>query len=103
MKNLSEIVLTGDVELAKKLALITTWLKIILATLVILAYFSDSTWLSEIIVISVVVSLIAPLGFFNVFIQALLEYNTTKLENRQNLNAQEANEHFEKLYKKVGK
>ena len=103
MRNLKEEMLTGDIKSAMSFASVSKWLKVILAIVVVLAYFTDSAWLTEVIVISVVVSLILPLGFFDVFIQKLLEYNTQKIEERQILNATEANEHFEKSYKKAGK
>ena len=103
MRDLKEKMLTGDIKSAMSFVTAAKWSKVILAVLVILAYFTDSAWLTEIIVISVVVSLIVPLGFFDVFIQKLLEYNTQKVEERQTLNANEANENFEKTYKKIGK
>jgi hypothetical protein len=100
VRDLKEEMLTGDIKSAMSFASASKWLKFILAIFVIFAYFTSATWLTEIIVISVVVSLVIPLGFFDVFIQKLLEYNTQKAEERQILNATEANEHFEKLYKK---
>ncbi|MCF6282113.1 MAG: hypothetical protein L3J28_07860 [Candidatus Polarisedimenticolaceae bacterium] len=103
MRDLKEEMLTGDIKSAMSFASVTKWVKITLAIFVIAAYFTDSVWLTEILIVSVVVSLIIPLGFFDVFIQKLLEYNTKKTEDRQILNATEANKHFEKLYKKVGK
>lgn len=101
MRDFNEKMLTGDIESALSFTSVSKWLKLILAVIVIFAYFTEAVWLTEIIVISVVVSLVIPLGFFDVFIQKLLEYNTQKVEERQILNATEANEHFEYLYKKV--
>ena len=103
MRSIQEELLTGDIKSAMGFVSASKWLKVILACLVVFAYFTNATWLTELIVASVVLSLILPLGFFDVFIQKLLEYNTQKLEERQVLNTTEANEHFEKLYKKVGK
>ena len=103
VRDLKEEMLTSDIKSAMGFASVSKWVKSILAIVVIVAYFTNSAWLTEVIVISVVVSLILPLGFFDVFIKKLLEYNTQKVEERQTLNATEANEHFEKLYKKVGK
>ena len=103
MRNIPEDLLAGDIKAAMVLVSTLNWLKVILACLVVFAYFTNTTWFTEIVVISVVLSLILPLGFFDVFIQKLLEYNTQKMEKRQVLNAAEANEHFEKLYRKVGK
>lgn len=102
MQGFKEEMLTGDIKSALSFASASKWLKFILAIFVIFAYFTSATWLTEVIVISVVVSLVFPLGFFDVFIQKLLEYNTHKLEERQMLNANEANEHFKNLHKKVG-
>ncbi|WP_432695713.1 hypothetical protein ACQUQP_14335 [Marinobacterium sp. YM272] len=103
MKNLKEEMLTDDIKSAMTFASVSKWLKITLAIVVILAYVTDSTWVTEVLVASVVVSLIFPLGFFDVFIQKLLGYNTQKIAERQILNSAEANEHFEKLNKKVGR
>lgn len=103
MRNIQEKLLTGDIKSAMGFVSASKWIKVTLACLVVLAYFTDATWLTEIIVISVIISLIFPLGFFDVFVQKLLEYNTQKVEERQILNAIEANEQFEELYKKVGK
>lgn len=103
MRNLNDDILTGDISLALNMSSVSKWIKVILAVLVVSSYLLGSSWLMEVIVISVVVSLVLPLGFFDVFIQRLLEYNTQKMEERQILNAQEANNHFEKLYKIVGK
>lgn len=95
--------LESDIQSALKLCGWVKIFKIGLAILVALSYLFFSDWLLELVVVSVVISLILPLGFFDIFIQKLLEYNTQKTEERQILNAKEANEHMEKLYKKVGK
>jgi hypothetical protein len=103
MNNLKYEQLESDIQSALK---ICGWVKIfkfILAISVAISYFFFHDYLLEVIVFSVILSLILPLGFFDVFIQKLVEYNTQKSEERQILNANEANEHFEKLYKKVGK
>src|SRR5690554_6854102 len=99
MQDFNEKMLTNDIKSAMGFVSASKLVKIILALVVIFAYFTDADWLTEVIVISVVVSLILPLGFFDTFIQKLLEYNTQKLEERQTLNATEANEHFERIYK----
>lgn len=103
MKNLNEEILTGDIKLSMSLTLASKWLKIALAIVIVFAYFSDADWLIEVIVLSVVLSLILPLGFFDVFIQKLLKYNIRKVEEQQTLNANEANKHFDNLYKKFDK
>tara|TARA_Y100001951_G_scaffold45476_1_gene35865 strand:+ start:2621 stop:2932 length:312 start_codon:yes stop_codon:yes gene_type:complete len=103
VRNIQEEMLTGDIKSSMGFVSASKWIKMGLACLVVFAYFTDATWLTDVIVFSVVLSLILPLGFFDVFIQKLLEYNTMKVEERQVLNANEANEHFEKLYKKVGR
>jgi len=103
MRKYTEEALTGDIKLAMRMAVTVKVIKIILAALLVLAYLYESSWSHEILVISVIISLVLPLGFFDVFIQKLLEYNTQKLEKRQVLNAQEANKHFEDIYAKLGK
>jgi len=95
--------LENEIQTAMNLSGWTKFIKVALAILVVLSYFFFKDLLIEIIVISVVFSLIIPLGFFDVFIQKLLEYNTQTIEERQILNANQANEHFEKIYNKIGK
>ena len=101
MNNFNHTLLEDDIQSALKLSGWVKLLKISLAVLIVAFYFFLSEWLTEIIVISVVITLILPLGFFDVFIQKLLEYNTQKVEERQVLNAAEANEHFEKIYERL--
>lgn len=93
--------LENEIQTAMNLSGWAKFIKVTLAILVVLSYFFFKDWLIEIIVISVVFSLIIPLGFFDVFIQKLLEYNTQTVEDRQILNANQANEHFEKIYNKI--
>jgi len=102
VNNLKYVQLESDIQSALKLYGWVKILKIALAFLVILSYFLFIDWLLEIMVVAVTISLVLPLGFFDVFIQKSLEYNIQKSEERQILNANEANEHFENLYKKIG-
>lgn len=103
MQDLKDDYLIKDVELAKRIALATKWLKLILAAIISLAYLFGADWLFEVIVFAVIVSLVLPLGFFDVFIQKLLEYNTQKIEERELLNAKEANEHLHNLHQREQK
>jgi len=90
-----------NIQQALKLCRYVKWLKAILAFAVAIAYFSGFEWLPELMIIALLISLLLPLGFFDVFIQKLLEYNSRLLEERQRLNAEEANTHFDKLYKET--
>lgn len=101
MQDLERSMLAADIERARSLVFITKLFKISAAILVLLAYFLEADWLLEAMIVGLVLTLIIPMGFFDVFIQKLLEYNTQNLEARQKLNVQEANEHFGKLYQKV--
>ena len=97
MTDINKVIIKNDVEASIKLSSFVKWLKIILAAIICIAYFTHSSWLNELLVVAVVISLIIPLGFFDVFIQKSLEYNTQTLEDRIFLNAKEANEHFSKI------
>ncbi|WP_351189856.1 hypothetical protein [Shewanella sp. TB4-MNA-CIBAN-0142] len=91
MNSVKSSIMTGEIATAMKLCSYVKLFKIILAASVVIAYLIDSPWLTETLIIAIVTSLILPLGFFDVFIQKLLEYNTQLLEERVQLNANETN------------
>jgi len=101
MDRLSETLLTGDIKSALNLFNLVKWLKIVIAIIISAAYFYNASWLHDVLTFSVVLILIIPLGFFGTFIQKLLEYNTQLMEERQTLNANEANEHFTKVFSEI--
>ena len=90
-----------NIQQALKLCRYVKWLKVMLAFAVATAYFSGFEWLPELMIIALLICLVLPLGFFDVFIQKLLEYNTRLLEERQRLNAEETNKHFDKAFSKI--
>lgn len=90
-----------NIQKALKLYRCIKWIKLTLASAIAFAYFIEFQWFNELIIVSVLLSLTLPLGFFDVFIQKLLEYDTRLLEERQLLNAEEANKHFEKAFSKI--
>lgn len=91
----------GSVELAKTFTGWTQAFKVLLALVISIAYFMHSPWLMELLVFSVLVSLISSLEFFGVYIEKLLEYNTQFLEERQTRNAHEANEYFKEITDRI--
>lgn len=101
METIASKWLIDDIKKALKFTHSVKLVKFILAISICLAYFVESVWLNEILIVSVLISLILPLGFFDVFIQKNLEYNTQLVEERQVLNAQEANKHFERIFQKI--
>jgi len=103
MNDFEERMYLDEVKTSLSLYKWVKWSKVLIACVIAYAYFTDASWIIEIIVFSVILNLILPLSFFDVFIQKLLEYNTKILEKRQRINVEEANEHFEHLYRKVGK
>lgn len=94
-------VLQDFVSSAKRYCVVTTVIKILLAIIIAIAYFIESSWLIELVVLAVVFSLLLPLGFYGAFIENLIEYNTSTLEDRVLLNANEANEALTKMHEKV--
>ncbi|WP_119394482.1 hypothetical protein [Salinibius halmophilus] len=101
MGKFDQKLLESDIEVALKFC---KWMKnfrFILAAAIVVSYFFFKDWLAEILLVAVLILLLFPLGFFDVFIQKLLEYNTQILEDRLRLNATEANQHFQKLFDKV--
>ncbi|WP_163390191.1 hypothetical protein [Enterovibrio norvegicus] len=95
--------LQSDLNSALKLCKAVKVVKLLLALSISLAYVLNWSWLPELLVASVVLVLVLPLGFFDVFIQRLLEYNTFCVEERQILNAREASEHIGILYNEIEK
>lgn len=93
----------NNIKSAINFTLFTKIFKILLAGIICYLYFSNNDFLKEFLVFGVVISLILPLNFFDVFIQNLLEYNTQKVEERQLLNANEANKTFSDFQEKIEK
>jgi hypothetical protein len=100
MQELEKEYLEGNVSSARTLAKLTMWLKCGLAATLAIGYFVEFSWLYEMVILSVIISLVLPLGFFGAFFENLIEYNTQLVEDRQSLNAKEANQHFKKAFKK---
>lgn len=101
MDKLTESLLTGDIETASTFFKIIHGVKMLLAVAICYAYFTNETWLIDIIVVAIVLALVSPFGFFGVFIQKLIAYNMHCMEERQLLNANEANMHFRKVFEEV--
>lgn len=91
----------SDIKLSMKLFSIVRWIRHSLAVLIVLAYFGGQEWVLDVVLIAVVLLLIFPMGFFDVFIQKLVEYNTSQLEDRVRLNAEEANSTFADVYSRI--
>ena len=101
MKNLTESVVQHDIELSKKLNNVVKGAKFVIAVAICWLYAINSVWLTEALIVGLLLTLISPMGFFDVFIQRLLEYNTQAIEERQVLNTTQANQQFEKVYAKL--
>lgn len=91
----------GDIRLSMKLFSIVRWIRHSLAVLIVLAYFGGQEWVLDVVLIAVTLLLVFPMGFFDVFIQKLVEHNTSQLEDRVRLNAEEANRTFVDVYSKI--
>jgi len=101
MKNLTEGMVQHDIELSKKFITLVKGIKFVTVLMIGWLYAINSVWLNEAIMIGVVLSLLSPMGFFDVFIQRLVEYNAQTIEERQALHTKEANQQFEKIYVKL--
>lgn len=101
MNMFSQDFIKAEAASAMNFHFVTKALKLILAVIVCVAYFMGSSWLIDVIVVSVVVSLILPMGFFDTFIQKHHEYNTLVTDERMLLNANESNKHFEKIFQEI--
>lgn len=102
MNQIQQSLLKGDIALSLKICKTAKIVKIILAICLLSAYLVDFRWLQEILIMAVILCLVVPLGFFDVFIQKLLEYNTQLVEERQLLNATEASKHVGLFNDRIG-
>ncbi len=100
MKDWENELLQCDIKMSMRFCKYIKLIKIFLAILILYAYFADSSWFGDIIVVAVIFSLLLPLGFFDVFIQRLTEYNAISIEKRVVLNAKETNQTFHELCSK---
>lgn len=91
----------GEIKLAMRLFLLMKWLRYFFAAAVAFAYFGGHDWAMDAVIISIILLLAAPLGFFDVFIQKLVEYNTSTIEGRLKLNAEEANRAFADVHRRI--
>ena len=97
--------ISGDeqsIKLAKGFATAYKFVRLLIAFVLIVGWLGEYSWLKEAVIVSLVILLIASMGFFDVFIQELVEYNAASLEKRQILNASEANLAFERLERRIG-
>ena len=101
MQEFEKELLEGNVSSPKTASIFTIWLKCGLAVALAAGYFFDFSWLYEMVIVSLIISLVLPLGFFGVFFENLIEYNTQLLEDRQRLNAKEANKHFTEIFERI--
>lgn len=84
--------LESDIRLAMRFSHAFKIARALAGGAVIGSYFFYPEVLLGALTVAVVLLVFFPLGFFDVFIQKLLEYNTSLLEERASLNAREANE-----------
>lgn len=91
----------GEIELAMRLFLLMKWLRYLLAAAVAFAYFGGHDWAMDAVIVSIILLLAAPLGFFDVFIQKLVEYNASTIDGRLKLNAEQANRAFADVHRKI--
>jgi len=101
MNDLQEKLHDEGIRLAIKMYSFIKWLKLLLACVICVAYFMDSSWLLEVIVFAVVFMLVLPLGFFDTYVEKLLEYNAHAIEERVLLNAAESTKAFVKFSKNI--
>lgn len=92
-----------DVKAAIKFAKTCKYFKISLGLLIAICYFWYPSLLLELVVTATIVSLLLPMGFSDTFLEKLIEYERSLLEERQILNANEANDHFKRLFDRTDK
>ena len=90
-----------DVVLSIKLAKPLKYLKFILAILVIVAYFYKPQYLTELLVIGLALSLLLPQGFIDTYLEKLIDLRASETDERQVLNATEANKHFASAFERI--
>ena len=80
MKDFDQQIQEGEIKLAMKLATTMKWARNFLAAIIAFAYLGGYSWAMDAVIVAVILLLVVPLGFFDVFIQKLVEYNTETLE-----------------------
>ena len=89
------------IEWAQRLARFVQFSKIFLAIIIVASYFYLPEFLIEILAIALIVTLIVPQGFMHNFLQCLIEYNTSTLEDRIVLNSRETDLFLRKIDEKI--
>ena len=92
-----------DVKLAIKLSKTVKYVKIILAFLLVGAYFYQPQYLTELLIIGLFVSLLLPQGFFDTYLKKLIDLRAAETDERQTLNATEANKLFSSAFERLDK
>ena len=81
--NLELIRLEIQLKTAMSLMRASQILKILLAVVLGITYFYYHEWLTEVLVASVILVLVLPLGFFDGYITTLLEYHNSLVRESQ--------------------
>lgn len=99
--NLELIKIESQLKTAMSLMRTIQFLKILLAMILTISYFYYHEWLTEILVASVVVVLILPLGFFDGYITSLLEYHNHLVRESQDHRAKALETVFKEVADKI--
>ncbi len=100
-RNFQEKLLQDDVKSALSSAKRFDFIRFVLAIVLSAAYFLEWSFFSELLTFSVILLLFVPMGFRDTYLAKLTEYNTTLVENRQMLNAEEANIALNKAFEDI--
>ena len=92
-----------EVKLASKLAKPVKYLKMILAILLVIAYFYKAEYLTELLVFGLTLLLLLPQGFMDTYLEKLIDLRAAETDERQILNATEANKHFSSAFDRIDK
>ena len=92
-----------EMKLVVKFAKTLKYLKIVLAFLLVGAYFYKPHYLTELLAIGLFISLLLPQGFVDTYLEKLINLRAAETDERQILNANETNEHFSFVFDRIDK
>jgi hypothetical protein len=101
LANKNEVDAKDDVDLSTKFVKTIRYLKLALAAVLLTSYFLSPEYLVEVLICGMVLTLLLPQGFTDTYLEKLSDLRAAETDQRQTLNAAEANKHFDSIIKRI--